>query len=328
VPTALITGITGQDGYYLAKLLLGHGYRVVGMARGQQNQKAERLRTELPDVEIVEGDLLDPTSIRRVLDASMPNEVYNLAAISYVQYSFRHPLLTSEVTGLGALRLLDAIRASGAAGIHFYQASSSEMFGQVTETPQNERTPFHPRSPYGSAKVFAHHTTVNYREAYGLFAVGGILFNHESPRRSPEFVTRKISYHAAAIKLGHLSSLELGNLDAERDWGFAGDYVRAIHLMMTQAKPKDFVIGSGVTHTVRDFCEKAFRHVGLDWRRYVRSSAAHMRPAEVLTLRADASRAQAELGWMATVSLDELVAMMVDDDLRTLKEQRLPAVAN
>jgi GDPmannose 4,6-dehydratase len=328
MPTALITGITGQDGFYLAELLLQHGYRVVGMARGQQNHKAEQIRKDLPEIEVVEGDLIDSTSIHRVLQASAPDEVYNLAAISYVQYSFKHPVLTSEVTGLGALRTLDAIRASGATLTHFYQASSSEMFGQVTETPQSERTPFHPRSPYGSAKVFAHHTTVNYREAYGLFAVGGILFNHESPRRSMEFVTRKISYHAAAIKLGLRDSLELGNLDAERDWGFAGDYVRAIYLMMTQPEPKDFVIGSGVTHSVRDFCEKAFEHVGLDWQRYVRTNASHMRPADVMTLRADASRAKRELGWTPRMGFDELVAMMVDHDLRILKDQNVRAAAS
>jgi GDPmannose 4,6-dehydratase len=328
VPVALITGITGQDGFYLADLLLRRGYAVVGMTRGQQNHKAEQVRTALPEVDIVEGDLLDPTSIQRVLQDSAPNEVYNLAAISYVQYSFKHPILTSEVTGLGALRLLDALRASGGVGTRFYQASSSEMFGQVSESPQNERTPFHPRSPYGSAKAFAHHTTVNYREAYGLFAVGGILFNHESPRRGLEFVTRKISYHAAAIKLGLRDSLELGNLDAERDWGFAGDYVGAIHLMMTQTEPKDFVIGSGVTHTVGEFCREAFEHVGLDWQRYVRSSKSHMRPADVMTLRADASRAKTELGWSPQVGFDELVATMVDHDLRTLMDSRSPAGAS
>jgi GDPmannose 4,6-dehydratase len=264
---------------------------------------------------LVAGDLADPVSIARVLDRSSPDEVYNLAAISFVQYSFEHPLLTADVTGLGPLRLLEAIRASGSMTTRFYQASTSEMFGAVRESPQSETTPFHPRSPYGCAKAFAHHTTINYRESYGLYAVGGILFNHESPRRSLEFVTRKISHHAAGIKLGRLDRLELGNLDAERDWGFAGDYVRAMHAMLQQPEPSDFVVGTGNTHTVRDFARAAFNCVGLTWEDYVVVSEAHMRPADVATLRADASRAQRELQWEPRVSFENLVSMMVEHDL-------------
>jgi GDPmannose 4,6-dehydratase len=285
------------------------------MFRGQRNPNVDVVRREQPYVNLVAGDLADAVSIARVLDRSAPDEVYNLAAISFVRYSFEHPLLTADVTGLGALRLLEAIRMSGSKTTHFYQASTSEMFGAVSESPQSERTPFHPRSPYGCAKAFAHHTTVNYRESYGLYAVGGILFNHESPRRSFEFVTRKISHHAAGIKLGHLDRLELGNLDAERDWGFAGDYVRAMHAMLQQAEPSDFVVGTGQTHTVRDFARAAFDCVGLSWQDYVVVSEAHMRPADVATLRADASRARRELRWEPLVSFETLVGMMVEHDL-------------
>jgi GDPmannose 4,6-dehydratase len=317
VTRALITGITGQDGYYLAEHLLGAGYEVFGMVRGQRSPHAERLAAELPDVGLVQGDVLDPTSLRTVLADTAPDEVYNLAAISFVQYSFAHPVLTSEVTGMGALRMLEAIRDLGGRP-RFYQASSSEMFGQVRDSPQTERTAFHPRSPYGSAKAFAHHTTVNYRESYGLFAVGGILFNHESPRRGPEFVTRKISQHAAAIKLGRMKTVALGNLEAQRDWGFAGDYVRAMHRMLTRAEPKDYVVGTGVMHSVADFARAAFAHVGLDWEDHVVVSEQHLRPAEVMTLRADATLARAELGWAPTVSFEALVAMMVDHDLALL----------
>jgi GDPmannose 4,6-dehydratase len=317
VTRALITGITGQDGHYLAEHLLRQGYEVFGMVRGQRNPNAERVGSELPQVRLVAGDVLDGTSIRKVLSDTAPEEIYNLAAISFVQYSFEHPMLTSEVTGMGALRLLEAIRDLGGRA-RFYQASSSEMFGKVRETPQTERTAFHPRSPYGSAKAFAHHTTVNYRESYGLFAVGGILFNHESPRRGPEFVTRKISQHAAAIKLGRKKIVELGNLEAQRDWGFAGDYVRAMHKMLTRAEPKDYVVGTGVTHSVADFARAAFAHVGLDWEDHVVVSEQHLRPAEVMSLRADATLARAELGWEPTVSFESLVAMMVDHDLALL----------
>lgn len=319
---ALITGITGQDGQYLAEYLVGRGYTVFGMYRGQRNPGAEMLKREQPDVRLVQGDLSDATSLDRVLDYAAPDEVYNLAAISFVQYSFAHPLLTADVTGVGPLRLLEALRRSGSSKSRFYQASTSEMFGAARETPQNERTPFHPRSPYGSAKAFAHYTTVNYREAYSQFAVGGILFNHESPRRGIEFVTRKISYHVAGIKLGQLTDLELGNLDAQRDWGFAGDYVRAMHLMLQQQTAQDYVIGSGVTRSVRDFVATAFSCVGLNWEDYVTVADAHMRPADVNTLCADASRARSELGWQPRVGFEELVAMMVESDLRSWRDSQ------
>lgn len=314
--SALITGITGQDGRYLAEHLAGLGYAVHGMVRGQRNPNADAVRREQPYVNLVSGDLSDPVSIARVLERAAPDELYNLAAISFVQFSFEHPLLTADVTGVGALRLLEAIRSSGSKTTRFYQASTSEMFGAVTESPQTERTPFHPRSPYGSAKVFAHNTTVNYRESYGLHAVGGILFNHESPRRGFEFVTRKITYHAAGIKLGRLAGVELGNLDALRDWGFAGDYVRAMHLMLQQPEPRDYVIGTGQTHSVREFAEAAFRAVGLDWQDHVTVAESQRRPADVNTLCADASLARKALGWQPSVAFDQLVAMMVESDLR------------
>jgi len=321
VPTALITGITGQDGHYLAEHLLGLGYRVVGATRGQQNPKIPAVRERLPDVELIPMDLLDGSSIARVLEAVAPDEVYNLAAVSFVQYSFEHPILTAQVTGIGPLLLLEAIRGSGSKATRFYQASSSEMFGSAQESPQNERTPFHPRSPYGSAKVFAHHTTVNYREAYGVPAVGGILFNHESPLRGVEFVTRRITSHVAAIKAGRERTLTLGDLDVSRDWGFAGDYVRAMRLMLLRPSPEEFVIGTGVMRTVREFVEAAFKHVGLRWEDHVVSDPTRRRPAEVVALKADASRARLELGWTPTVGFDELVAMMVESDLRSLTER-------
>jgi GDPmannose 4,6-dehydratase len=324
VPTALITGVTGQDGQYLAEHLLGLGYRVVGATRGQQNPKVPSLRERLPDVELLPVDLLDLTSVARAIEAAAPDEIYNLAAVSFVQYSFDHPLLTASVTGVGALTVLEAIRLSGARSTRFYQASSSEMFGSARESPQNELTPFHPRSPYACAKAFAHHTTVNYREAHGLFAVGGILFNHESPRRGLEFVTRRISWYAAAIKLGRERTLSLGDMSVERDWGFAGDYVKAMHLMLQRPVADDFVIGTGVTHSVQQFCAAAFRHVGLRWEDHVVSDPSRRRPADVMTLRADASRARSELGWRPTVGFDELVATMVDSDLRLLTGQTGP----
>lgn len=320
MPTALITGITGQDGLYLSEHLLGLGYEVHGLIRGQRNPKRELIRELLPDVRLHEGDLLDDASLRSAFERSQPDEVYNLAAVSFVQYSFANPFLTAEVTGLSVLRLLELIREEPKT--RFYQASTSEMFGLARETPQNERTPFHPRSPYAVAKTFAHHATVNYREAYGLFAVPGILFNHESPRRGPEFVTRKVTRAAAAIKLGVQDKLELGNLDARRDWGFAGDYVRAMHLMLRQDEPSDFVVGTGQTHSVRDLASIAFRAVGLPWERFVVTSEAHMRPADVPELCADASRARALLGWRPTVSFEELVTMMVEHDLKGLSESR------
>jgi GDPmannose 4,6-dehydratase len=320
--SALITGITGQDGRYLAEYLAGQGYAVHGMFRGQRNPNVDTVRREQPYVDLVPGDLSDPVSIARVLDRSSPDEIYNLAAISFVQYSFEHPLLTADVTGLGPLRLLEAIRASGRTATRFYQASTSEMFGAVRESPQSESTPLHPRSPYGCAKAFAHHTTVNYRESYGLYAVGGILFNHESPRRSLEFVTRKISHHVAGIKLGHLDRLELGNLDAERDWGFAGDYVRAMHAMLQQTRPSDYVVGTGNTHTVRDFARAAFECVGLSWEDYVVVNDAFKRPADVATLRADASRARTDLHWEPRVTFENLVTMMVEHDLALWQSRR------
>jgi GDPmannose 4,6-dehydratase len=316
---ALVTGITGQDGQYLAELLLGKGYGVFGMVRGQRNPNVDQLKRDLPEVDLISGDLLDDVSLARALERSAPDEVYNLGGVSFVQYSFEHPLLTSQVTGVGPLKILEAIRSLGASRqVRFYQASSSEMFGLVQHTPQNETTSFHPRSPYAAAKAFAHHMTVNYRESYGLFAVGGILFNHESPRRGLEFVTRKITHHAAAIKLGLLNNLELGSLDAQRDWGFAGDYVRAMYLMLQSPKPYDYVVGTGVMHSVRDFVEAAFGHVGLDWTRYVVQNEQFMRPAEVTQLCADPARARTELGWKPQVQFTELVAMMVEHDLQRL----------
>jgi GDPmannose 4,6-dehydratase len=323
VKRALITGITGQDGRYLAELLLAKGYQVFGVFRGQRNPNLDAVRTEVPEVRLLAADLIDPPSIARALHESAPDEIYNLAAISFVQYSFQHPILTAEVTGLGPLRILESLRASGALGVRFYQASTSEMFGSVSQSPQTELTPFHPRSPYGSAKAFAHYTTVNYREAFSLYAVGGILFNHESPRRSLEFVTRKISHHAAGIKMGRLSKVELGNLDAERDWGFAGDYVRAMHSMLQQSQPEDFVIGTGVTHTVRDFARVAFDCVGLRWEDHVVVSEEHQRPADESTLKADPSRARQVLGWVPTVEFEGLVQMMVAHDLALWSKRAL-----
>ncbi|HUG13371.1 MAG TPA: GDP-mannose 4,6-dehydratase [Thermomicrobiales bacterium] len=317
--SALITGITGQDGRYLAEHLASLGYAVHGMVRGQRNPNADAVRREQPYVNLIAGDLSDPVSIARVLDRTAPDELYNLAAISFVQFSFEHPLLTADVSGVGTLRLLEAIRSAGSNTTRFYQASTSEMFGAAIESPQNETTPFHPRSPYGSAKVFAHHTTVNYRESYGIYGVGGILFNHESPRRGLEFVTRKITYHAAGVKLGRLNRVELGNLDAQRDWGFAGDYVKAMHLMLQQSEPRDYVIGTGEMHSVREFAEVAFAHVGLDWRQHVAIAETHKRPADVNTLCADSSLARKELNWKPTIGFEQLVAMMVDSDMSVWK---------
>jgi GDPmannose 4,6-dehydratase len=333
MPTALITGITGQDGTYLAEHLLSLGYRVYGLIRGQANPKRQLIETLLPDVRIVEGDLLDQTSLINAIQRVEPDEIYNLAAVSFVPVSWNQPELTGEVTGLGVLRMLEAIRvvegastsrpALPAAGrIRFYQASSSEMFGKVAVTPQNEQTPFYPRSPYGVAKVYGHYITVNYRESYGIFACSGILFNHESPRRGPEFVTRKISRAAARIKLGKQKELVLGNLDARRDWGFAGDYVRAMHLMLQQPQPDDYVVGTGESHQVREFTDLAFRHVGLNWQDYVRSDSQFSRPAEVDHLTADATKARQKLGWRPTVSFEELVQMMVEADLKAEAGER------
>jgi GDPmannose 4,6-dehydratase len=318
--TALITGITGQDGSYLAEFLLEKGYKVVGMVRRSSSDQFERLAHLQDRIELREGDLLDQLSIITLLHAIEPQEIYNLAAQSFVPTSWEQPILTSEATALGVTRMLEAIRVVDRS-IRFYQASSSEMFGKVRDSPQNERTPFYPRSPYGVAKVYGHYITVNYRESYGLFAVSGILFNHESPRRGKQFVTRKITHGAARIKLGLATELRLGNLDAKRDWGFAGDYVEAMWMMMQHRAAEDFVIATGETHTVRDLCEVAFARVGLDWRKHVVVDPSHVRPAEVDLLIGDAGKARRELGWHQKVKFKELVEMMVDADLQGLRRQ-------
>lgn len=334
MPRALITGITGQDGFYLSEYLLSQGYEVYGLIRGQANPKQQVVERTLPDVRIVDGDLLDQASLMNVVQKVKPDEVYNLAAISFVMLSWNQPELTGEITGLGALRVLEAIRlttgatpsrSDAAKGIKFYQASSSEMFGKVRETPQNEKTPFHPRSPYGVAKAYAHYITVNYRESYSIFAASGILFNHGSPKRGPEFVERKITIAAARIKLGMQKELVLGDLNPRRDWGYAGDYVRAMHLMMQHSRPDDFVIGTGETHQIRDCARMAFERVGLNWEDYVRSDAQFMRPAEVDLLIADASKAKKELRWKPKISFRQLIEMMVDADLAT--ESKLQAAS-
>ncbi|XVQ84629.1 GDP-mannose 4,6-dehydratase [Microbispora siamensis] len=326
---ALITGITGQDGSYLAEHLLSEGYEVWGLVRGQANPRVPRVRRLLQDVRLVRGDLLDQGSLISAVEKVQPDEVYNLGAISFVPMSWEQAELTAEVTGMGVLRVLEAIRVcsgitasrgSSAGRIRFYQASSSEMFGQVRETPQTERTPFHPRSPYGVAKAYGHFLTQNYRESYGMFAVSGILFNHESPRRGAEFVTRKVSLGVARIKLGMAAELRLGNLEARRDWGFAGDFVRAMHMMLSAAEPEDYVIGTGRTHSVRELVEAAFAAADLDWERYVVCDASLHRPAEVDLLCADPKKARTQLGWEPTVSFEELVAMMVEADLRLLAD--------
>ncbi len=318
---ALITGITGQDGRFLAELLISKGYQVFGLMKGQANPKAQLIRAEIPQVELLEGDLTDLTSLVRAVETAQPDEVYNLAAISFVAMSFQQPELTANITGLGVLRLLEAIRIVGGSSdnpIRFYQASSSEMFGKVRETPQTELTPFYPRSPYGCAKVFGHDITVNYRESYGLYACSGILFNHESERRGLEFVTRKITNAAARIKLGLQSELALGNLEPRRDWGYAGDYVEAMWLMLQQDEPGDYVVATGETHQVSEFVEKSFAHAGIDdWERYVRIDERFFRPAEVDLLVGDATKAEEALGWQRKVSFDQLVQKMVDHDLAT-----------
>ncbi len=319
MPTALITGVTGQDGSYLAEFLLSKGYRVVGMVRRTSTVNFERIEHIQDQIELVQGDLHDQSSLMDILAEYKPDEVYNLAAQSFVPTSWRQPVLTGEVTAIGVARLLEAVRLV-CPKAKFYQASTSEMFGKVREVPQKETTPFYPRSPYGVAKVYGHWITVNYRESYGMFAVSGILFNHESPRRGLEFVTRKISYGVAKIKLGLASELRLGNLDARRDWGYAGDYVRAMWLMLQQDEPEDYVIGTGETHSVREFCEIAFSHVGLDYRDYVVQDPRFFRPAEVDLLVADPSKARQKLGWSPTVTFEELVKMMVDADLALLRE--------
>jgi len=318
LPRALITGITGQVGSYLAELLLSKGYEVVGIVRRTSHHSYERIEHLLDRIEVMAADLLDQHSLTMVLQETRPDEVYNLAAQSYVPTSWTQPVLTGEFTALGVTRILEAIRL-----VHpstkFYQASSSEMFGRVSETPQRETTSFYPRSPYGVAKVYGHWITVNYRESYHLYAVSGILFNHESPRRGIEFVTRKVSDGVARIKLGMASELRLGNLDARRDWGFAGDYVEAMWLMLQQPGPQDYVVGTGQTHSVQELVDAAFGHVGLNWKQYVKTDPKFVRPAEVDLLQADPSKARRELGWSPKVGFSELVGMMVDADLVRLR---------
>ena len=314
MPTALITGITGQDGSYLAELLLSKGYRVIGIVRRSSTTPYDRIAHLVDRIELVSADLLDQTSLFDAVGDANPDEIYNLAAQSFVAASWTQPVLTGEFTALGATRMLEAMKRA-APKARFYQASSSEQFGQVIETPQRESTPFYPRSPYGVAKVYAHWITVNYRESFGLYAVSGILFNHESPRRGLEFVTRKVTDAVARIKLGHATEVRLGNLDSRRDWGFAGDYVDAMWRMLQQDKPDDYVIGTGETWSVQQLCEEAFSHAGLDWRKHVKLDPKFIRPAEVDLLVADPSKARRALGWEPTVRFSELVRMMVDADL-------------
>ena len=320
---ALITGITGQDGSYLAELLLAEGYEVLGMVRRSSTVTFERIAHLQDRIEIVYGDLLDQVSLIELLKEWNPSEVYNLAAQSFVPTSFTQPVLTGEVTGMGVTRILDAIRLVDPT-IRFYQASSSEMFGKVVEVPQRESTPFYPRSPYGVAKLYGHWITINYRESYDLHASSGILFNHESPRRGLEFVPRKISYGVARIKLGLQQELRLGNLEARRDWGFAGDYVKAMWLMLQQDAPDDFVVATGETHTVREFCELAFERVGLDWNQFVVIDEKFFRPAEVDLLIGEPTKAQKVLGWEPDTSFEQLVHMMVDADIELLSGKLKP----
>lgn len=320
MPTAIITGITGQDGSYLAEFLLAKGYEVVGMVRRSSTITFERIQHIQDDLTLIQGDLHDQSSLVDVIERYRPDEVYNLAAQSFVPTSWNQPVLTGEVTGLGVTRLLEAIRLVNPQ-TRFYQASSSEMFGKVREVPQTERTPFYPRSPYGVAKVYGHWITVNYRESYDLYAVSGILFNHESPRRGLEFVTRKISYGVARIKLGQAKELRLGNLDARRDWGYAGDYVEAMWCMLQRSAAEDFVIGTGQTHSVREFCELAFNYVGLDYKDFVVQDPKFYRPAEVDMLVSDPRKANRDLGWRPQVNFEELIHLMVDADLKRLARE-------
>ncbi len=324
--TALITGITGQDGSYLAEFLLNKGYKVFGLIRRSSTVNFERLVHLQDRIELVSGDLLDQNSLISALHASQPQEVYNLASQSFVPTSWTQPVLTGEFTALGVTRILEAIRVVDPQ-IRFYQASSSEMFGMVRQSPQNEDTPFYPRSPYGVAKLYGHWITVNYRESYNLFATSGILFNHESPRRGFEFVTRKVSYGAARIKLGLQKKLRMGNLDAERDWGYAGDYVEAMWLMLQQDQPRDYVVATGITHSVRRLLEVAFQTVDLDYREFVEADPALLRPAEVHHLLGDSTRARRELGWQPKVSFEELVTMMVREDLARLRNSAPSSMA-
>lgn len=320
MPTALITGITGQDGSYLAELLLSKGYQVIGVARRSSTVTNERIEHLLDDITVVQGDLHDQGSLLSMLEEYKPSEVYNLAAQSFVPTSWNQPALTGDITALGVTRILEAIRFVDSK-IRFYQASSSEMFGRVVEVPQCETTPFYPRSPYGVAKVYGHWITVNYRESFGMFATSGILFNHESPRRGLEFVTRKISHGVARIKLGQSKELRLGNLEAQRDWGYAGDYVDAMWRMLQLDGPDTFVIGMGETHSVREFCQVAFNHVGLDYNDYVVQDERFYRPAEVDLLISNPSKARSILGWEPSLRFEQLVTMMVDADLEKLKNK-------
>lgn len=322
MPTALITGITGQDGSYLAEFLLEKGYTVIGMVRRTSTINFHRIQHIQDKITLVPGDLLDQVSLINILEEYKPDEVYNLAAQSFVQTSWSQPVFTGEVTALGVTRLLDAIRTVDPK-IRMYQASSSEMFGKVVEVPQKEDTPFYPRSPYGVAKVYGHWITINYRESYDMHVTSGILFNHESPRRGLEFVTRKITHHVAKIKLGMTKEIRLGNLDSRRDWGFAGDYVRAMWLMLQQDNPEDFVIATGETFSVEDFLQEAFSYVDLDWHDYVVQDPRFMRPAEVDLLVGDPSKAGAELGWEPIVPFSQLVQMMVDADLELLQNGKV-----
>jgi len=325
VPRALITGITGQDGLYLSELLLAKGYEVYGLIRGQNNPKADLVAREVPEVRVLTGDLTDLSSLLRALRVAAPDEVYNLGAVSFVAYSWEQAALTTEVTATGVLNILEAIRlyaADDPSRVRFYQASSSEMFGKVQDVPQRETTLLWPRSPYGVAKVYGHYMTINYRESYGMHASSGILFNHESPRRGPEFVTRKVSLGVAAIKLGRQDKLVMGNLDARRDWGFAGDYVEAMWRMLQQPTGGDFVVSTGETHSIRDLLEAAFAVVGIeDWERYVEQDPRFFRPAEVDLLIGDAGRAREVLGWQPSVEFPELVQMMVEADLKRLSDE-------
>ena len=317
MPTAIITGVTGQDGSYLAELLLSKGYRVIGMMRRSSVVTFERIQHIQDQIDIIQGDLHDQSSLMDLIEQYKPDEVYNLAAQSFVPTSWNQPVLTGEVTALGVTRMLEAIRLLSPK-TRYYQASSSEMFGKVHEVPQRETTPFYPRSPYGVAKVYGHWITVNYRESYNLFAVSGILFNHESPRRGTEFVTRKITYGAVRIKLGLANDLHLGNLESRRDWGFAGDYVDAMWRMIQNDQPVDFVVGTGETHTVREFCEKVFSYLDLDYHDYVVQDPRFIRPAEVDLLVADSTKVRQSLGWTPNVDFDGLAEMMVDADLKRL----------
>ena len=320
MPKALITGIAGQDGSYLAEFLLAKGYEVAGLIRRGRTERYERLAPFQDRLQLHEGDVLDQVSLNGVLKKFEPNEVYNLASQSSVFRSWAEPILTGEINALGVSRLLEAIRGINPK-IKFYQASSSEMFGKVRESPQNELTPFYPRSPYGVSKTYGHFVTVNYRESYGIFAASGILFNHESPRRGLDFVTRKITHGAASIALGRSKSLTLGNLDVERDWGFAGDYVEAMWLMLQQDVAEDFVIGRGEAHTLREFLQMSFEHVGLDWKKFVKIDQKLLRPAEVERVVADCTKAHTKLGWKPRTSFRDLVGMMVDSDMQLVKSQ-------